>query len=118
MQKALDYWRGEGKDQPGGETTLDGLVGQMLAVLCQGKRYTDAAKFAETQLGLSRQYQQTVGPYLKQEADNLRVHSLNTDALQLIDAALNNIPSLDPKYKDDLKEIRKDVTKPAAVGGP
>ncbi|HSV12774.1 MAG TPA: HEAT repeat domain-containing protein [Tepidisphaeraceae bacterium] len=118
IQKALDYWRGEGHSKIGSETTLDGLVGQMLSVLFEAKKYDDAAAFAAKQIEINRQYQETVGSRIKQEADRLHAAGRNSDATALIDAALRMSPPLDSKYQRDLRDIRAEAVKPSPVPGP
>jgi HEAT repeat protein len=113
IQKALDYWRGEGRNKDGSEATLDGLVGQMLSVQFAARQYTDAVTFAAKQIEINPQYQVTVGSRIKQEADQLVAAGRNADAIQLIDAALKMSPALDSKYQRDLNDIRAEAAKNA-----
>jgi HEAT repeat protein len=116
FQLALNYWRGEGKDQGGADTMLDGLVGQTVDALLAAKKYPEAAAFAAKQIAVSPQYQQTVGSRLKNEADRLRLAGDTAAATLLIDNALKMSPPLGSKYQDDLKQIRSDINRPAPPG--
>lgn len=113
IQKALNYWRGEGRNRDGSEATLDGLVGQMLNIQFAARKYTEATAFAATQIQLNPQYQVTVGSRVKQEADQLVARGRGADAQQLIDAALKMSPALDSKYQRDLNDIRTEAIKSA-----
>lgn len=116
FQLALNYWRGEGKDQGGADTMLDGLVGQTVDALLAAKKYPEATAFAAKQIAISPQYQQTVGPRLKNEADRLRLAGDTAAATQLINYALKMSPPLGAKYQDDLKQIRGDLNRPPSPG--
>ena len=113
LQGTLDYWHGQGKSEPRGETILTALVGQMLDVLLKAKKYPDAAAFAEKQIAISEQYQQTVGSKIKNEAARLATTDPDS-ARALIEAALSiKSPPLDEKYVRDLEETRDGIQKTA-----
>jgi HEAT repeat protein len=120
-QLALEYWRGAGRNQPGSETTLDGLVGDMMDALLAGRQYETATDFAEQQLTTNPAYQLVVGPRIKSEASRLAA----TDpaaATRLIDDALNlGNPPLEQRYTEDLRQTRDQLNRAGATpppGGP
>jgi HEAT repeat protein len=119
---ALDYWQNQGKNRPGVEITLDGLIGQTMDALLTAAKYDQATDFAAKQIAINPEYQRTVGSKLKNEADRLRLSKLSGDsakATQLIDDALKMSPALDQNYQDDLKETRRLIATPDVnPGGP
>ena len=112
FQKSLDYWRGPGANQAGGSSALDELVGQMLKALLAAKRYSAAASFAAQQIAINDQFQEIVGPLLRDEADTLhKAHTQTSDALslQLIAECLKMSPSLDTRYQGALQQLRDEI---------
>ena len=103
-RQALDFWSGQGRNQPGAGATLDGLVGDMQDALLKTGNYDSATAFAAQQLTVNPAYQRIVGPKIKNEASRLKETGDNADALKLINAALKMSPPLDQRYRDDLQE--------------
>ena len=109
FQKALDYWRGPGANQAGGSMALDDLVGQMLKALLAAKRYPAAASFAAQQIAINDQFQEIVGPRLRDEADQLHAKNQDPLALQLIAECLKMSPPLDTRYQGVLQQLRDEI---------
>lgn len=109
FQKALDYWRGPGANQAGGATALDELVGQLLKALLTAHHYAGAAAFAAKQIAVNDQYQEIVGPILRDQADRLHSAGQDASAKILIDDALKMSPPLDARYQDGLKQVQSEL---------
>ena len=68
LQEALDYWRGPGNGKP---LQLEGLIGDLLDDLLKSGQYTEATAFAAKQIATKPEYQQIVGPRIKDQAFEL-----------------------------------------------
>ncbi len=105
LRKALAYWRGPGK---GDDTKLEGIIAPLLEDQLKAGQYTEATQFAAQQIALNPEYQQIVGPSIKDEADRLSTTD-TASARRLIDAALAMKPPLPDKYIGQLQSIESQL---------
>jgi HEAT repeat protein len=108
LRQAIKYWREDsGKDMP---SLVGTLIGDLLDDLLKSGQYAEAAKFAAEQIAIKPEYQQNVGPRIKNKADELS-RSDPAGAKTLIDEALKMSPPLDQKYVGQLHQIQDQMNR-------
>jgi len=125
FQQALDYWL---QNNARGVETVK-LIQELMDALLDGKKYAEAAKFADTTIARNPEQQRIVAARLVTRAQDLldpqepqpgqpKPPSSPRDALQLANDALNtmNLVALDKLYRSQLQKVHDDAT--ARLAGP
>jgi HEAT repeat protein len=107
LRRALDYFVQNGAQ----ENVTTPLIGKVIDAYLRSKDYAQAARFAEQTMTREPAQSAEMGRLIKQEADRLRSPTVNDTrgAIQLIDEAMKMNPSLEPRHRDDLRQIRQDI---------
>ena len=109
-KQALDVREGEAG------TAKERLVENRSKALLQSKQYAEAAAFAGEMIRKDQQYQGTMGPAFRAEADRL-LHDPDPNvrdpasAVQLIKEAEKVDPPLAPQYLEKLRELQDEARK-------
>lgn len=109
LQQALDYYQANN-----GGTQVPQLVKQLMEAYLQGKRYEDAARFADKEITLDASNQLTIGPTIRNAVDTLvqQGDAGKADADRLIRDVLAIRAPLGPIYRDYLEEMHRQIAGP------
>ena len=111
LTKALAYWHGPGH---GDSDKLEGIIGELLDDQLKAGQWDEATKFAAEQIKSNPSYQLTVGPRIKDKAEELS-NTNPTAATTLINDALKMDPPLKDNYISEIHLIQEKLKQKASA---
>lgn len=110
-REALDY---QLKNNPGAAAgSIDLIIPRLMDSLLDSRRFGEAAKFGAEMIRRDPSQQDTIGPRIRDRAEQLRMAGEVDDCLALIKEAMAMKPPLAPRYLADLREIEAEAREPA-----
>lgn len=111
-QAALDYWAQQSGPS---DMVTEGLIRSLMEARLRARQYVEATQFAAKLIAAQQNYQETVGPPMRDEAQRLLAAQDYANAMALTTEALKMSPPLVAKYSAVLLSVQTEARQ-RAVG--